>query len=103
MSNPYESPREPGSTPFSAAPGEDREKLRRVARYQRWALFALLANILLNIATLAIPRNDLITKLAVGAFALVVVLAAVVSVALLANELINVAIAVLCALLMFIP
>ncbi len=100
-SNPYESPREIGATPF--APDQDREKLRRVAKYQRWVLYALLANILLNIGALAIPRDNLAVTALVGLLAIFVVLVTVVSVFLLARELIHVVVAVLCAALMVIP
>jgi hypothetical protein len=58
MSNPYQSPQfaSQPTTPF--APGQDREKLRRVARHQQWVLYALLANICVNVASLATRQAD---------------------------------------------
>jgi hypothetical protein len=100
MSNPYESPRESGS-PFSADP--DREKLRRIARYQRWVLYALLANIILNISAVALRQQGPAVNLLIGLAVLAVVLVAIVAVFLLAKELFHVAIAVLCAMLMIVP
>jgi hypothetical protein len=51
--NPYESPQfaaEPVS-PFSSV---DREKLRRVAKYQQWVIYALLVNIVFNVAAIGL-------------------------------------------------
>lgn len=105
MSNPYESPQfaSPPTTPF-APPGIDREKLRRVAKYQQWVLYSLLANILINVVSVATRQSENVAvALAILAIALIVIGCAMVSIFLLANELYNVAIAVLCALVMILP
>lgn len=101
MSNPYRSPEEvPSTTPF---PQDHREKLRRVAKYQRWVLLAVLLNICATIVAIAVPRDSLIVSLMILAVALAILVFAVTSVVMLAGELWNVGIAILCAILMFLP
>jgi hypothetical protein len=105
MSNPYQAPQVPDSmAPLAVGAGVDREKLRRVARYQQWVLYALLANIAFNVGAMALRGQDNIV-IAIGILAafLVIIVLTMVSIALLASELYNVGIAVLCAILMIVP
>jgi len=103
MSNPYEAPQFASSV--TTAPPNDREKLRRVARYQQWVLYALLANILNTVLLFA---NALAVKSEIMAtfwslLALVIAVAAMVAIFLLAKEVYNVVVGVLCAILMVFP
>jgi hypothetical protein len=105
MSNPYQPPQFAGqpTTPFAA--GVDRDKLRRVARYQQFVLYALLANILVNVVVLAargLGFEGVASLLAVF-LGLPVVVFAMASIFLLANEMFNAVIGVLCVLLMIVP
>ena len=102
MSNPYQAPQfVPGSAPASS--GEDREKLRRVAKYQQWVLYALLANIGFNVVAFATRGQSLLVALAVLAGALAVIAFAMVSIFMLANELLNPVVGAICAVLMLVP
>ena len=103
MSNPYQAPQfaDQPTSPF--APGIDREKLRRVAKYQQWVLYALLANIAMNIVSLAARQADLPLRMGILVVALAVAVFAMVAIFLLANDLYNTGIGVLCALLMIVP
>ena len=102
MSNPYESPQ---PSPFAGgAGGELREKLRRVAKYQRWVLFALLANIGANILAFATASQDFIpVRLIALLIGLVVAVFAIVSIYLLASEISSPVVGVICGVLMCIP
>jgi hypothetical protein len=103
MSNPYQPLQfaQPLTAPF--APGIDREKLRRVAKYQQWVIYALLANIIMNVVGLAGGQAELPVRMGILVVALAVAVCAMVSIFLLANELYNVGIGVLCAIVMIIP
>jgi hypothetical protein len=102
MSNPYESPQfaEPTAVPGGAG---DRARLRRVARYQKWVLYALLANIIYNIVAYATQGQGLLVSLAVLVGAIAVIAFAMTAVFLLANELYSPAIGIVCAIVMIIP
>jgi hypothetical protein len=104
MSNPYQpSQFAPQPTP-PFAPGMDREKLRRVAKYQQWVLYALLATICINITSFAARQADsLVVNLVVLVVALAIAIVSMVAIFLLANELYNAGIGVLCAILMIVP
>jgi hypothetical protein len=102
MSNPYQTPQF-AQTEIAAASVIDREKLRRIARYQQWVLYALLVNIVINIVALATQNQGLLIALTVLVVLIAVVIFAMVAVFLLANELFNPVIGVLCALLMIVP
>src|SRR5262245_31407011 len=75
-----------------------KEKLRRVAKYQRAVLFAVLVNFILNIVSLDIRPAPTSTFVLLGLGLIVGVISAV-SIALLANELYGTGRAVLCAVL----
>ena len=101
--SPYRSPqvdvfenKVPGGPP-------NREKARKVAEYQRWVIYALLANILLYIVALPNARNDLLTSFIIIAFFLLIGFFAVFAVYMLAKEVSNPGVAVICAILMFMP
>lgn len=106
MSNPYQSPQ-----PFQAGypgGGEDREKMRSVARYQRLVMYALLANIGLNVISLSMQGGmrgaaGLGVALAILVAALAVIAFSMTAMFLLANTLHNPIVGVLCAFLMLIP
>lgn len=102
MSNPYESPQYVGVV---AGQPEDREKLRRVARYQRWVLRALLFNILITALVMlnAIAGYSETLSMIGLVFGLVAAVAGMISICLLANEIYNIVIAIVCAVLMFVP
>jgi cobalamin biosynthesis protein CobD/CbiB len=100
MSNPYESPQtEDFSPPENAA----KAQLVRVARYQRYVLFALLANVCINIFAFATVQQGELLALLAGVATLVVVVFAITSIFLLAKELYNVATGVVCAIFMLAP
>jgi hypothetical protein len=105
MSNPYQPPQFASQPTVPFGPGVDREKLRRVARYQQFVLYALLANILVNVIVLA-GRGAGFENIA-GLLALVlglpVAVFGMVAIFLLANELYNAGVGVLCAVLMIVP
>ena len=111
MSNPYQSPQSYGQPSYGSQPGypggEDREKMRSVARYQRYVMYALLANLGLNIGSFAIQGaaggGGLGLALAILAAALVIAVFSIVAMFLLANTLHNPVVGVLCAVLMIIP
>jgi hypothetical protein len=103
MSNPYQPSQFAGqpTTPFAAS--VDRDKLRRVAKYQQWVIYALLANICANIASIAAGQADLAIRMGILVVALAIAVFAMVAIFLLANELYNAGIGVLCAVLMIVP
>jgi len=87
----------------SHADAADKEKLRTVAKWQRAVICALLANIVINIVLMSFRDGEVLAPLLILGLAFVVVLIAVASIALLANELYGTGLAVLCAVLMFVP
>ena len=102
MSNPYESPQ---FASVVAVPQEDRQKLRRVAKYQQWVLYALLANIVINVLIMAnaIAGRSAILATIGTLVGLIVAVAGMVAIYLLAAEIYNVGIGVLCAVLTLLP
>jgi hypothetical protein len=80
-----------------------KEKLRRVAKYQRAVIFAVLVNVILNVVFGATREASPAVWLILMALALVVVGISMASIALLANELYGVGRAVLCGLLVVVP
>jgi len=102
MSNPYESPQ---FASVVADPQEDRQKLRRVAKYQQWVLYALLANIAINVLIMAnaIAGRSAILATIGTLVGLLGVVAGMVAIYLLAAEIYNVGIGVLCAVLTLLP
>lgn len=102
MSNPYQSPQfaEPVSPHGEPV---DREKMRRVAKYQQWVLYALLANIVINIMVMSTRGADPAVAVSLGVLALVIVVITMFAVFRLTNELYNVVAAVCCAVLMIVP
>jgi hypothetical protein len=104
MTNPYESPQFAGQPTAPYSPGLDREKLRRVAKYQQWVLYALLATICINIGSIAVRQaNEPLVNLGVLVVALAIAALSMVAIFLLAKELYNAGIGVLCAILMIVP
>lgn len=105
MSNPYQSPQFGGQSPPPLPLAGDRDKLRRVARYQQWVLYALLANILVNVIALAGRGSGFenTAGLITIVLGLPVILFAMAAIFLLAKELYNAVIGVLCAVLMIVP
>lgn len=110
MSNPYQSPQPYGQPPYGSGPGypggQDREKMREVARYQRYIMYALLANLGLSIgagATQGAAGGNLVLALAILAAAVAIALFSIVAMFMLANTLHNPVVGVLCAILVIIP
>jgi len=102
MSNPYESPQFAGNV---VSPPEDREKLRRVAKYQQWVLYALLSNIGVNVAVLGAKGGgfEASGNLIAIVLGLPVVLFGMFAIFMLAREVYNVAAGIVCAILMIVP
>ena len=84
-------------------PGLDREKVIRVAKFQRWVILAVLANIGLYILVLVMGRQPFPVSLVVPAVALPVVVFMIASIFMLTQQLKNAGLAVLCSVLMFVP
>jgi hypothetical protein len=103
MSNPYQTPQTTLPPAASLDRYGDREKLRRVAKYQKWVIYALLVSIVMNIIAMSARQAGIAVNLAVLAAALVVAGLSMAAIFLLANELHNAGIGVLCAILMLIP
>src|SRR5688572_21670923 len=109
MSNPYQSPQPYGQPLQGGYPGgEDREKMRSVARYQRLVMYALLANIGINVISFAMQGSmrgaaGLGVAVAILVAALAVIAFSMTAMFLLANTLHNPVVGVLCAFLMLIP
>jgi len=110
MSNPYQSPQPYGQPSYQPGypGGEDREKMRSVARYQRLVMYALLANIGLNILSFALQPSmrgpgGLLISLAILVGALGVIGFSMTAMFLLANTLHNPIVGGICAFLMLIP
>jgi hypothetical protein len=99
MSNPYQSP-----SPVEAmvAGSADREQLRRVAKRQQRVLYVLLAQIVIYFLLLSFQAADAMRGILGVAF-LVLAVFGIVAVFLLAKEVMHIAIAVICTLLMFVP
>ena len=103
MSNPYQTPQF-AQTEIAAAAVIDREKLRRIAKYQQWVLYALLAMIVTYFAAiLARAAGFEAIGLLIAACLLPIGLASMVAAFLLTNELSNPFVAIVCAVLMLIP
>jgi hypothetical protein len=100
MSNPYESPQ---PLPSTLPTGIDREKVRRVAQYQKYVLYALLANIAINVVSFGLAGRGMIVAMLVLAVGLAVIACGMVAIFHLARELMGTGIAVLCTVLMLIP
>lgn len=101
--SPYKPPEAASYAPQATVNEGMREHLRDVARYQRWVMFALLANIAANIAVFALGGLPWPVQVGVLVVALGVVGFAIASVFLLTNEISGVGLAVLCSILMFVP
>lgn len=98
-----DSPYTPPQSALNLNADPARESVRRVARYQRYVIFALLANILANIIAFATLSGDAAIRVAVTVLALGAMVFAMIAIFLLAKELINTGVAVLCAILMIAP
>ena len=108
MSNPYQAPQPFAPVNPSMPGGAEREKMRSVARYQRLVMYALLANIGLNVLSLGLRGSvrgeaGLGVALAILAAALAIAAFSVTAMFLLANTLHNPVVGVICAVLMFVP
>jgi cytochrome bd-type quinol oxidase subunit 2 len=104
--NPYQSPQASSFENQGPAGAAEREKARRVAKYQRWVIFTLLANILLYIlASQFSQSNHLVSFSEAGITLAICILAifAAFTVFMLAKELSGTGVAILCAILMFVP
>jgi hypothetical protein len=102
MSNPYESP-QPLPSMLPTGSGVDREKIRRVAQYQKYVLYSLLANIAINVVSFGVAGQGGAAAVAVIVVSLAVVVCGMVAIFHLARELMGTGIAVLCTVLMLIP
>jgi hypothetical protein len=85
----------------AAASPESRDKLKRIAKYQRWVLVSLLINVLFLVYAFARPDGEI--PLVLRFVILGAALFNVFSVFMLAKQFMNVALAVILALLQFIP
>lgn len=80
-----------------------KDKLRRVAKYQRAVIFALLVNIVVNVVVTSAGELPLPAAIGLLVLILCVVVITIASIFLLARELYSIGIAVLCAVLMIVP
>src|SRR4051794_610908 len=104
MSNPYQSPEFAADQAVLALVVPDREKMRRVANRQQFVLYALLANIVINIAFVTMPPDvNPMLRLTIFILAISVVIATMIAALLLSWELYNVAVGIVCAILMPVP
>lgn len=85
----------------AAASPESRDKLKRIAEYQRWVLVSLLINVLFLVYAFARPDGEI--PLVLRFVILGAALFNVFSVFMLAKQFMNVAFAKILALLQFIP
>ena len=98
--SPYQPPQETGDL----GAGGDRDKVRRVAQYQRWVIFALLFNILMNVISLLANFGVIpVPQVVIGLLAIGGALFAMFAIFLLGKELSGVGLGIICALLMIIP
>src|SRR3954469_5126430 len=109
MSIPNEAPQFAANPIVAELAPDEREKMRRVAGRQQFVLYALLANIVVNIMFMATPAitgpvepNRPIRGL-IAILAISIVIATMIAAFLLASELYNVVIGVICAVLMPVP
>jgi hypothetical protein len=104
MSNPYQSPQFAQAPVVAELSPTEREKMRRVASRQQFVLYSLLANIVINIVFMAMPPGaSTPVRGMLGIIALSVVIATMIAAFLLAWELYNMVIGMICAVLMPIP
>jgi len=102
MSNPYESPQYVGQA-IEVDPG-DRERLRRVARRQQWVIYTLLAQIgIYGLFFLLIAAGFEGFAELVSYLSLLVAVFGMVTVFMLAKDVLHIAVAVICAFLMVVP
>ena len=80
-----------------------KDRLRRVAKYQRAVILAIVANLVLNIVAMASREFPPAALLMLLFLMLCIVAIMIASVFFLSRELYSIGIAVFCALLMFIP
>jgi hypothetical protein len=103
--SPYQPPSEESFAQAApVAPGQDREHLRRIARYQRWIMIVMVAFIALYIVALAF-RGQGGTPVQLGLFTawLLNVSFGFVSIFLLAKEVFGTGLAVVCGILICFP
>jgi hypothetical protein len=100
---PYQSPQVDVFENKGPAGPPNREKARKVAQYQRWVIFALLANLLLYIFALPNAQHNLLVSLVLLCLFLAVSVFAIFAIFMLSRELNGTGMAVLCAILMFVP
>ena len=103
MSNPYQSPQLANQPTQPFVPGIDREKLRRVAKYQQWVLYALLAGVVIYFVAGATMRAPMAIRFPISMLFLAIGLFSMVAIFLLTNEMSNPIVGILCALLMILP
>ena len=101
--SPYKSPQSDSFPRQPISGGGDREKLRNIAKYQRWVIYALLANIAGNILAFGTMGQGMGVRAVVGVAVLAIAVFAIVAIFLLAKEVSNVGIGVLCGVLMCVP
>jgi hypothetical protein len=101
-SNPYQSPQFVGQA--TAVDPVDREKLRRVARRQKWVLYALLAQVAVFFLLFPVTYADQQGPIAVLSLTFwALAIASMVAIFRLAKEVASIALAVICTLFMLMP
>jgi hypothetical protein len=102
MSNPYQSPQQPGSSNFAGS--GPRDYLHQVAKYQRLVILALGLNILFNIVAVGARTSDSVPlALVVLVVALGTVVFSMATMFMLANRLYGIGLAIVCTVLMLVP
>lgn len=94
---------QPPHSTISQSADPTRGRVRRVAKYQRIVIFALLASIITNILVVATVGQAPTIRLVILVLSLSVAIFAMVAVFFLAKEVMNTVLGVLCAVLMVVP
>ena len=78
--------------------------MRRVAKYQRWVLFALLANfIVIALVLTGVVGEEHPLASSLNMFSFLISLFSLISIFMLARDLLNMGLAIVCVILYFIP
>ena len=74
-----------------------------MAKYQQWVLYALLANIVINVMAMSTRGADVAVSLGLAVLALAIVVISMFAIFSLAKEVYGIGVGVVCALLMVVP
>lgn len=97
--NPYASSQMDGGQPFASPAPEHKEHLRRVASAQKLVMYALLANIVLNILSMTVPMP----RAALVCIGIITIILSMVAVFSLAKHIKSTAMSIVYMLFMIVP